>query len=762
MEHETFFIDTETCGLHSFAVTLQYSELSDPRNVIIHDFWRVPIKDSLRLIERLIDGYIVVFNGVFDFFHLVKLYNVFRLAADHDAWPVIEEIASLERSAVLNSVVLKPRGVCDIFLHARKTRYQSTMERDDIKIRRVPIQMAQPLADELNKRVKLNPIYFARRKDKNAPQWKTYPSRDRESGEEIKGFDDVVLKFAPTTALKALAVDALNLDPNDVTTFAEVELDKKWRPTELGWRPWGGNWPQLIRLHIEHWAFNAAARKYAARDITYLYELWEFFERPGFDDNDSVLTACVANVRWRGFRIDREKVQARRIAAITMARSAPRAPSYVKSWLFGAMDEMERAVVKNTKKTTLEAVLKWELDDGTPHPAAERARAVIRAREAKKEVEILSKLLDADRFHPSFKVIGALSGRMAGADGLNPQGIKRDKEIRAAFLMADEGEYLDGGDFDSFEVCLAAAEYDDPDLTRALQSGLKIHALFAQKMFPEETYDDIVASKGTEQDKYTHGKAGVFSLIYMGDAGTLERKQGIDREIAEEAFEGFFEDFSGVKRAQERVAARFLSMVQRVPGGPVTWKEPAEYIESMFGFRRYFTLENQICKALFTLAHEPPDDWKKFNFRVRRREDRIQTALGAAQSALYGAAFAIQAANMRAAANHKIQSSGAQITKHLQVVVWNVQPCGVHPWRVRPMNIHDEIQAVTSSLAVSLEVKEKVRLLVESYRSRVPLIEMEWDLGKTSWASSWCKKCSRYYDTNRCDHAVVSEVQVGV
>ena len=46
----------------------------------------------------------------------------------------------------------------------------------------------------------------------------------------------------------------------------------------------------------------------------------------------------------------------------------------------------------------------------------------------------------------------------------------------------------------------------------------------------------------------------------------------------------------------------------RQPGGigsKVEWHEPADFVESMLGFRRYFTLENRICKTLFDLADDP-------------------------------------------------------------------------------------------------------------------------------------------------------------
>ena len=52
---------------------------------------------------------------------------------------------------------------------------------------------------------------------------------------------------------------------------------------------------------------------------------------------------------------------------------------------------------------------------------------------AAKEIELYDKLLLAGKFHASFIVIGALSSRMAGADGLNAQGIKHTKEVRQMF-----------------------------------------------------------------------------------------------------------------------------------------------------------------------------------------------------------------------------------------------------------------------------------------------------------------------------------------
>ena len=92
----------------------------------------------------------------------------------------------------------------------------------------------------------------------------------------------------------------------------------------------------------------------------------------------------------------------------------------------------------------------------------------------------------------------------------------------------------------------------------------------------------------------------------------------------------------------------------------------------------------------------------------------------------------MQAANMRAAGNHIIQSTGAQITKEVEVNIWTVQPHGVHGWRVVPMNIHDEVMCPTKN-EYTKQVKEIVNRSVESYKPQVPSIAMDWQIGLKSW-----------------------------
>jgi len=372
-----------------------------------------------------------------------------------------------------------------------------------------------------------------------------------------------------------------------------------------------------------------------------------------------------------------------------------------------------------------------------PMEAAKRAGEILAVREAVKEVNLYGKLKKAGRFHADFNVIGTLSSRMSGGGGLNAQGIKNSVEVRQMFPLAWDGMVLCGGDFDSFEVTLADAVFKDEALRGSLLAGEKIHALMGMELYPGKTYEEIIASKGFGDggviDMYTRGKQAIFALLYGGDENTIHNKLAVPLKVAEEAFSRFQKKFIGIKECRDANFEKFQAL--RQPDGigtKVIWKDPDEFAETFLGFRRYFTLENKVCKALFKLAANVPKTWQAAKGMVTR-SDREQTAAGAVSSALYGATFQLQAANTRAANNHLIQSPGAQITKRVQCAIWELQPSGVSEWMVAPMNIHDEVMCVTHPSVVEPLV-EKVRGAVEHYRPMVPLIGMTWSTAMDNWA----------------------------
>lgn len=774
------FFDSETCGLHGMMVLAQWAVDEGP--IHLWDVWLKPIGDTLDLIEAMIPRTMVFFNASFDWFHVIKLYNVFRLCPRE--WiPIqhVNEIADKEDEAKLGPC-LKPAHTLDLMLHARKGPYQSLMARSDIRVRRVPTTLADALAQELESRIEIDSIYFARTADKDAPRWGVFDILNKQTGEIDQNFKDVVLRFNPAGGLKFLAEHALGLKPK--FHFKDVEPPTHLRPKELGYAPtasavskasrnWevyktkdgkrqmvGYAWPGVIAEHVKHWKEKANAREYAEDDIVYTRGVYHHFGKPEADDDDSILACMVSSVRWHGYSINLRGI--RRMMKLAKAKVAAspvniNKPSEVKRYILACCDENEGLLLhQSTKKKNIEKIKDWVVEEDEPcmkcespgqpclrcggagvlhtgkHPAAVRAAEILAIKLAGKEVELYVKLLRAKRLHASFNVIGTLSSRMSGADGLNPQGIKKTKDVRKLFTLTWKGMKLCGGDFDSFEVVLADAVWGDKNLRSDLMNGKKIHALFAMSLFPGKTYAEIIASEGSDNDMYSAGKSGVFGTFYGGDHNTLVNNLNIPEAVAKKAFDDLSRRYPEMAKSRQKTFDAFCSMKQPQAGGAVYWANPADYIESFLGFRRYFTLENKVCQALFHLAQKPPKPWRDYKVKVKRR-DREQFAVGAVSSALYGAAFQIQAGNMRAAANHEIQSPGAEITKRVQRLVWDLQPAGVHEFVVVPMNIHDELLSVTDPEVIPA-VTEKVREGVEHYRPKVPLIGMTWNEIMSSWA----------------------------
>lgn len=744
------FFDTETCGLTGPIVTIQYAHDNDETK--IHHVWESSALDTMKILEELADNVVCGFNLTYDWFHVQQMYNVLCLIEDvHTPLiDLIDDYALLEPKA-RDGLCIKPKGALDLMLHARKGPYQSTMNRAPIKIRRIPTQIAWQLAEELDNSIKFDSIYFARSKKKTGA-WRVADITE-EDGTINPNFKNIILDFKPSSALKVLATHALGLE-----TQKYADIEPPGYPKEYGYAPfalavgditnWNLAWPQYISEHMYHWKFNPLAIKYATNDVIFLQKLYEHFGCPPHSDNDSLLACMVGSCRWRGYAIDIEYMKQQKIELEKMVAETPMAPRVVKRYLNQVLSPTEQAIMKgSTKKTILEELTQLQIDcpdcngegcdkcdnGGIPHPVAERADRVLKARIATRTIDFYDKLIRAGRFHASFKVIGTKSSRMSGADDLNAQGIPHDKKVRKCFTLALPGFVLTGGDFESFEVCLADAVYNDPRLRQDLLTGKKIHALFAEELFPGVTYDEINASKGKNPDYYDKGKRSVFAIIYGGDENTLKVKVGVPLEIAAKAVQGFMTKYRQVGVERKKVFDKFCSM--RQPNGigtRVEWHDPSDYIESIDGFRRYFTLENVTCKTLFQLANKLPESLKNIKLKVVRR-DKEQTVSGAIQSALYGAAFQIQAANMRAAANHVIQCSGAIITKDLQRRLWDLQPSGVTPWVIQPMNVHDEILCPCFP-----GYEHKIRGVVDNFiketQPKVPLIGIDWHDFMNSWA----------------------------
>jgi len=740
------FLDTETCGLHGVAVLIQYA--MDDGQIYLYEPWKEPFSRTIQLLEAIATRDLVGFNLSFDAFHCCKMYTLWCEVVKQN--PHLEHelperciatVVSCENAA-MDGKCWKPRASCDLMLWCRKNQYQTLMRRPDIRIRRVPVQLAYVLAEELEERIDIPDIYFAKFKDRDA-RWRVFDIED-----EIY-FKDVVLKFNAAGGLKYLAEHALGHKPS--AKFQDIELDTSHRPEEIGYAPtvrgskakFGDDcqsWDKVVHLHVNHWNSEPAAREYAELDIVYTRDLYYHVDAPEPGDDDSELACMVAAVRWHGFEIDLDGMATLREQAQAIVDASPintNSSTDVRLYLAEVMDDLEYIIIADsTRKEILEEIATsadWQEDN--PEAVA-RCKQLINIKVAKKEVELYDKLKMAGRLHADLNVIGTKSSRMSGGGGLNVQGIKKAKFVRKQFPLSWEGTRLCGGDFDSYEVTLADAVYDDKDLRDSLLSGRKIHGMFGTALFPGQTYEQILASEGhPTNDMYSKAKQGVFALIYGGNANTLCINLGLTLDVATEAYQAWLDMFPGIGSAMERIKSSFMALQQ--PGGlgtAIAWVEPDDSIETKAGFKRYFTLENMVAKALFELAQNPPKKWREVKIKVARR-DRLQTASGACQSALYGAAFSILSSTVRAAANHEIQCLGATICKQVQRAVWDIQPCGVNEFCVAPLNIHDEILSATNPDYVE-RVADVVEEAVESHREMVPLIGMTWNL----WMDNWAEK----------------------
>lgn len=766
-----YFIDVETIGFYGLPITIQYA-LGD-ESPTIYDVWFQPVDRTLELIEKFVNVGVCGFNLAFDWFHLCKLYTTLDLLRGEKNLYLMPDVVAIAEFFARDGKCLKPSRALDLMLVAKTGPLQQFMNRRAMYVKRIPTIAARELAELLEARLQFDPILFARSKKEDAGGFRVVLNEERPALANLE------LAFKPSLSLKALAKHVLGVKDTD-TLDQFLDLPEV---TEYGYAPfafahgyptnvplprplrryvednripetWNGAWPQFLFRYATYWQENERARRYALNDVNYTRQLYKHFDCPPPNDVNSQLAVAVAATRWKGFKIDRQRMLAQLQSCEEKSRNVPTAPEDVRRWLKTVMSDLEFSMVEeSTSEDVLMEIATWE-----GHPASEIATKVLTARAAQAEAVVYEKLLLAGRFHASFNVIGAKSSRMSGSDALNPQAIKRDPAVRKCFPMAFEGELLSGGDFDAFEVALAAAEYEDPDLTAELlkctvcnqslgiegynmeptvcgncgakKSGKKIHALFAMDLFGVD-YDTVMKSKGTSLDMYSLGKQGVFAMIYGGDANTLAAKLNVPLEKAEAAEKAFYARYPNVARARQATMERFAALKQpKGPGTKVFWTDPDELVTSKDGFSRYFTLEVRMMKALYEMATDLPKELEKYTDKVVRF-DREQKGSSAIRSALYGAAFAIQGSIQRAAGNHKIQSLGATKLKDLQVRIWNLQPTGIEPWRVRTFNVHDEL-LVAHLPDMEREVRRTVSEFLVEERQRVPLIKMIW--GKyTTW-----------------------------
>ena len=787
---DRIFLDTETCGFHGPIVLLQYAIEDGP--IKLYEPWHNPVERTLEIMDWITENAIIGFNIKFDWFHIQQMYTTLQLYLEKYPFDADEidpiKYAELEPHA-RDLGCIKPAGASDVMLLAHKSEFQSLMDRKDIVIRRVPYQIAPLLAQELNKRIPFKPIYFDRRKDKKAPIWQLQETKDNK-------FMNIVCRFKPSSRLKALAKEVLDLK-DDPILLKNIAMEEWKYPIEFGYAPfakaaekyvkifkvWNGKnrkyfkppwyhtWPDVIDDHIAYWRFLGTARQYASDDVHYTRELYKYFGEPEPNDDDSILACLVGSVRWRGFKVDLEGIWDLKEEATQIKSNTPTDKNAVLRYLrYYCNDVEELGLPESTAKKNLEELMSWKQDceycgssgceKCEDHPVAIAAQNVLNARKAERQIQLWNKILVAGRLHVSLKITGTKSNRMSGDDSLNVQAVNKLKVVRKQFPLAYPPFELCGGDFDAFEVAIACAVYNDPKLYEELQKVIpcplcegtgkendidceechgtgkekqKIHAIFGTFIYPGETYLDIRRSSGTARDHYTTSKSGLFTWMYAGTEYSFEQRLGVPKSQAKAGLEAFNNYFPEVGKQRNKIMEDYNPLRQEEIGGIIEWVQPKMFVETLLGFKRYFNLEFEVVKGLYDLAMDPPEEWKNVRGTVARR-DRFQTVAGATQSAIFASAFALQNYVARAAINHPIQGTGAQITKKVERELWELQPVGYHPWRVIPLNVHDEIMSPIHPEYVD-EAQRIINKTVERLVPLIPLLKFEWKKGLETWAN---------------------------
>jgi len=153
---------------------------------------------------------------------------------------------------------------------------------------------------------------------------------------------------------------------------------------------------------------------------------------------------------------------------------------------------------------------------------------------------------ETNRVHTSYALAATTTGRLSSSEP-NLQNIpvrtEEGRKIRKAFVST-KGHKLISADYSQIELRVLAHMADIPQLKKAFDDGLDIHAMTASEMFgtPIEGMDPMVRRRA---------KAINFGIIYGISAFGLANQLGISRGEAGDYIKTYFERFPGIRDYME-------------------------------------------------------------------------------------------------------------------------------------------------------------------------------------------------------------------
>jgi DNA polymerase-1 len=185
-------------------------------------------------------------------------------------------------------------------------------------------------------------------------------------------------------------------------------------------------------------------------------------------------------------------------------------------------------------------------------------------------VETLPKLINprTGRVHTSFNQAVTSTGRLSSTNP-NLQNIpireERGREIRKAFIAADDQHVLLSADYSQIELRLMAHMSEDPAMIDAFLRAEDIHTATASKIFNVSLAEVTREMRG-------RAKTANFGIIYGISAFGLSQRLRISRAEAKELIEGYFRTYPGVRKYMEKT---------------IQEARDKGYVSTLLGRRRY-------------------------------------------------------------------------------------------------------------------------------------------------------------------------------
>ncbi|MCG8517478.1 MAG: DNA polymerase I [Pseudomonadales bacterium] len=171
------------------------------------------------------------------------------------------------------------------------------------------------------------------------------------------------------------------------------------------------------------------------------------------------------------------------------------------------------------------------------------------------------------RVHTSYHQAVAATGRLSSSEP-NLQNIPirtaQGRRIRQAFI-ASEGYKLMAADYSQIELRIMAHLSGDEGLLTAFANGEDIHRATAAEVFG-------VALEDVSDDQRRSAKAINFGLIYGMSAFGLARQLDVERKVAQQYIDRYFERYPGVLRYMDDIRKQ---------------AHDDGYVETLFGRRLY-------------------------------------------------------------------------------------------------------------------------------------------------------------------------------